>query len=73
VAVVSEASLPTQRVVETTLARAAEDAAILAPPAIVVVGRVALYRGMLDWMAQAAGQAPRTLDPLGLAARQDAG
>ncbi|MEM9093537.1 MAG: uroporphyrinogen-III C-methyltransferase [Pseudomonadota bacterium] len=67
VAIVSEATLPTQRVLETTLAHAADDAAEagIGAPAIVCVGRVALMRQTLDWMAQLQGEPPRSLDPLG--------
>jgi len=51
VAIVSEASLPTQRVVETTLATAHQAAqeVELSPPAIVCVGRVVQLRSMLNW------------------------
>jgi len=74
VAIIVDATLPSMRVVETTLARAAEDFAAsgLEPPAILCIGRVALMRRALDWIGQMAGQAPRDLDPLGSAA-QDAG
>jgi len=68
VAIVTDATLPTQRVLETTIARAAADLARaeLEPPAIVCVGRVTLLRQTLDWAAQLRGQGPRDLDPLGL-------
>ncbi|MEO1276889.1 MAG: uroporphyrinogen-III C-methyltransferase [Pseudomonadota bacterium] len=68
VAIVTRASLPDQRVLETTLGTAAADAdaAGLEPPALIVVGRVALLRQTLDWAAQLAGEPPRSLDPLGL-------
>ena len=67
VAVIADATLPSQQVVETTLSRAAEDFAAsgLQPPAIVCIGRVALMRRTLDWVGQMAGQKPRDLDPLG--------
>ncbi|MEM8787281.1 MAG: uroporphyrinogen-III C-methyltransferase [Pseudomonadota bacterium] len=67
VAVVSNATLPDQRVLETTLARAPADVAAqaIAPPAIVCVGRVALLRQTLDWASQLGGTPPRSLDPLG--------
>ena len=67
VAIIVDATLPTQRVLETTLARAAGDFAEsgLEPPAIVCIGRVALMRRALDWIAQMAGEAPRETDPLG--------
>jgi len=52
VAIVSDATLPTQRVLETTLGRAAADAAAaaMAPPAIVAVGEVVRLRAHLDWL-----------------------
>lgn len=67
VAVVTDASLPSQRVLETRLDRVAADvlAAGLEPPAIICVGRAALMRQVLDWQAMAAGAAPRDVDPLG--------
>lgn len=75
VAIIVDATLPSQQVVETTLARAAEDFAAsgLEPPAIVCIGRVALMRKTLDWIGQMAGQAPRALDPLGSEAESKAG
>ena len=75
VAIVSDATLPGMRVLETTLERAADDVAAqgLAPPAIVCVGRVTLMRQTLDWIAQARGEAPRSLDPLGDHAARRAG
>lgn len=68
VAIVTNATRPEQQVLETTLARAVEDAtaATLAPPAIICIGRVALMRQTLDWMAQMQGEPPRSLDPLGV-------
>jgi uroporphyrin-III C-methyltransferase len=67
VAVVTDASLPSQRVLETRLDRVGRDvlAAGLEPPAIICVGRAALMRQALDWQALAAGAAPRDTDPLG--------
>src|SRR5208282_3664311 len=52
VAIVSDATLPSQRVLETTLGRAAADAAAaaMAPPAIVAVGEVVRLRAHLDWL-----------------------
>ncbi|MBK0397670.1 uroporphyrinogen-III C-methyltransferase [Limibaculum sp. M0105] len=66
VAIVTDATLPAQRVLETTLASAAEDAASagMEPPAIVCIGRVALMHRALDWIGQMAGRAPRDTDPL---------
>lgn len=52
VAVVADASLPSQRVVETTLAGAAEAVATagISAPALIVVGEVVKLRAELDWM-----------------------
>ncbi len=74
VAIVTDASLPTQRVLETSLATAAADAeaAGMQPPALIVVGRNVLLRQALDWAGQMAGEPPRSLDPLGTRAQDDA-
>jgi uroporphyrin-III C-methyltransferase len=73
VAVVSDATLPSQRVLETTLARAAADveAAGLQPPAVVCIGRVVAMRQVLDWIGQMSGEPPRNLDPLANRQRSD--
>ncbi|QHQ35727.1 uroporphyrinogen-III C-methyltransferase [Algicella marina] len=70
VAIVTNATLPDMRVLETTLGTAAADIAAhgIEPPAIICIGRVTLFRQTLDWIAQLAGEPPRSLDPLGLAA-----
>jgi uroporphyrin-III C-methyltransferase len=67
VAVVCNATLPGERVLETRLDRMADDivAAGLEPPGIFCIGRAALMRQALDWRARAAGAAPRNPDPLG--------
>ena len=67
VAITTTATLAGQRTVETTLARAAADAAAagLEPPAIICVGDAVRMRAVLDWRAWAAGETPRDLDPLG--------
>ena len=67
VAVVTNATTPDQQVLETTLGALETDleAAGLAPPAIICVGRSVLMRQVLDWQALALGHAPRDLDPLG--------
>ncbi len=64
VAVVQDATLPGQRVLETTLAHAAEDVAAsgLVPPAMVCIGRAALMRRALAWWGE---DKPSDLDPLG--------
>ncbi len=65
VAVVSGATLPEQRVLETDLGHCADDVERqrMTPPAIVVVGEVVRLRAGLDWLGAIAG---RTLvhDPL---------
>ncbi|MEZ5847082.1 MAG: uroporphyrinogen-III C-methyltransferase [Geminicoccaceae bacterium] len=75
VAIVSDASLPTQAVHETDLGRAAEDVERFAieAPAIVCVGPVVLMRQALDWLGQLHGERPRSLDPLGHRQWPDAG
>ena len=62
VAIVSKAATPDQRVVETTLGRAAEDAAAadIQPPAVIAVGPVVRLRPALDWLGALDG---RVLDP----------
>ncbi|NCO85384.1 MAG: uroporphyrinogen-III C-methyltransferase [Rhodobacterales bacterium] len=67
VAIVTEATTPAQRVLETTLGTMVSDAATagMEPPAIICVGRTVLMRQTLDWQGMAAGLAPRHLDPLG--------
>lgn len=61
VAVVSRATTPRQRVLETTLGACVADVARTAvePPALVVVGEVVRLRAGLDWLGALAG---RTLD-----------
>ena len=68
VAIVTDATLPSMTVLETTLAEVAGEVerSGIGPPAIVCVGRVTLMRQALDWLAQARGEAPRSLDPLGV-------
>jgi uroporphyrin-III C-methyltransferase len=52
VAVITDATLPTQEVVETTLAHLPSVVAqrAIRPPAIIVVGAVVRFRAALDWM-----------------------
>jgi len=73
-AVVSQATLPEQVILETTLGRCAEEiaAAGIEPPCIVVIGEVVRLRAGLDWQGAAAG---RRLDPnpLGLGKRRETG
>jgi len=62
VAIVSRAATAQQRVLETELGRAAEDAeaASIEAPAIVAVGQIVRLRAGLDWMGALEG---RLLDP----------
>lgn len=66
VAIVTQATTPHQRVLETTLARMVDDlaGAGMEPPGIICVGRAVLMRQVLDWQGMFAGVAPRNLDPL---------
>ena len=66
VALIQAATTPAQRVLETTLARAAGDAAAagIEPPVLVVVGPVVLLRRALDWLGAAEGRVLLP-DPLG--------
>ncbi len=67
VGVVTTATTAAQEVLETTLGTIEADIAKagLTPPAIICVGQSVLMRQVLDWQGQAAGAAPRDLDPLG--------
>jgi uroporphyrin-III C-methyltransferase len=73
VAIVCDASLPSQKVLETTLGRAARDvdASGIEPPAIVCVGEVVRLRAGLDWLGALAGRR-LDADPLGLGERKPA-
>ena len=70
-AIVSQATLPGQTVLETTLGACAQDAAAagIAPPCLVVVGRVVRLRAGLDWLGALAGRALEA-DPLARAHRE---
>ena len=58
VAIVAQATMPGQKVLETTLGTAADDALArhIAPPAIVVVGEVVGLRAGLDWRGALSGR-----------------
>jgi uroporphyrin-III C-methyltransferase len=73
VAVISRATTPQQRVLETTLAKAAEDVAAhgLEAPAVIVVGEVVRLRSALDWLGAIEGKV-LTPDPLGTRAKGEA-
>ncbi len=68
VAIVSRAATERQRVLETTLGRAAADAAAagLEPPAIIAIGEIVRLRAGLDWLGALDGRRLDS-DPLGLA------
>lgn len=74
VALISNATLPGQRVVETTLGRCVEDAADdgIEPPVMVVIGEVVRLRAGLDWAGAMAGRV-LDADPFGTRTRRDAG
>lgn len=65
-AIVSNATLPTMNVLETTLAAAHKDATDnnVGAPAIVCLGRNVELRKAIDWAGQLAGTPARDLDPL---------
>lgn len=67
VAIVSQATTPNQKVLETTLGHMLDDIehVHMGPPAIICVGRAVLMRQVLDWQALMRGETPRNLDPLG--------
>jgi uroporphyrin-III C-methyltransferase len=67
VAVVTQATSPEQRVLETTLGTIVQDleSAGMEPPAIICIGRSVEMRQVLDWQSMIAGIEPRNLDPLG--------
>jgi len=74
VAVVSRATTPQQRVLETTLAGAAADVAAngIEPPAVVAIGQVVRLRAGLDWLGALSGRALDP-DPLGRQRVSEAG
>ena len=67
VAIVSHATTARQRVLETTLEAAVEDAAAarIEAPVLIVIGEVVRLRAGLDWLGAMTGQALEP-DPLGL-------
>jgi len=71
-AVVSDASLPTQAVLETTLGQAAAEvaAAGLAAPALIVIGEVVRLRGAMDWVGALSGRILVAAPEAGLAGSQ---
>lgn len=73
-AIISQATLTDQRVLETTLGEAPQALAEsgMEPPAMVVLGEVVRLRAALDWVGALAGRKP-VADPLGLRHKSDAG
>ncbi len=67
VAVVSNASLKAQNVLESTLGSVVGDVAKsgIGSPAVICVDKSVLMRQALDWQSMLTGEAPRNLDPLG--------
>jgi uroporphyrin-III C-methyltransferase len=65
-AIVSQATLPSQTVLETTLGDCVADAAAggMEPPALLVIGDVVRLRAGLDWLGALTGRS-LTPDPLG--------
>ncbi|MFM9841454.1 MAG: uroporphyrinogen-III C-methyltransferase [Dongiaceae bacterium] len=65
-AIVSQATMPSQAVLETTLGACVADAAAsgLEPPALLVIGDVVRLRAGLDWLGALTGRS-LTADPLG--------
>ncbi|MDA5193569.1 uroporphyrinogen-III C-methyltransferase [Govanella unica] len=74
VALISNATLPTQRVVESTLGAVVGLAAEagIATPAMMVVGEVVRLRAALDWYGALHEGRTLVADPLGMQARKDA-
>ena len=74
VAVIAKATTPEQRVLETTLSRAAADVAEagIEPPAMVVIGEVVKLRAAMDWLGAIGGR-KLVADPLGQRQRDQAG
>ncbi len=66
VAVISKATMPEQRVLETTLGGCVADvrASGIEPPAVIVVGETVRLRAGLDWLGAGEGRV-LTADPLG--------
>ena len=73
-AVICQASTDGQRVLETTLARAHDDAraAGMEPPAMIVIGEVVRLRAGLDWLGALGGRILES-DPLGTRHTADTG
>ena len=75
VAIVSNATTPDMKVLETTLSKATSDIerSEIGAPAIVCVGQVVLMRQCLDWLGQMEGEPVRDLDPLNVRSVSETG
>jgi uroporphyrin-III C-methyltransferase len=73
-AVISQATTPRQRVLETTLGNAVADvvASGIEAPALIVVGEAVRLRGGLDWLSALDGRV-LDADPLGTRKLRDVG
>ena len=74
VAIICDATLPTQEVFETTLGSLSEIVAerSIQPPAIIVIGAIVHFRAALDWISIKAGRKPSS-NPLRIGWQRDAG
>lgn len=74
VAIISDATLPSQKVTETTLGNLPETVTSqgISAPAIIVIGEVVRFRATLDWIGMMAGRTP-LIDPFETRAAKHAG
>ncbi len=74
VAIICNATLPTQTVTETTLQRLSDTIVSkdITPPAIIVVGDVVRFRAALDWIGMMSGRMP-VIDPFGTRTAKEVG
>ncbi len=74
VAIICNATLPSQKVAETTLQDLSEVIVTqeIIPPAIIVIGEVVRFRAALDWLGMMEGRMP-VADPLGTRSTRDVG
>lgn len=73
-AIISQATLSDQKVLETTLGEAPQalEESGIQPPAMIVLGEVVRLRAALDWVGALSGRKPQA-DPLGVRQASDAG
>lgn len=74
VAIICDATLPSQKVTETTLGSLPETVTNqeINAPAIIVIGEVVRFRATLDWIGMMAGRTP-LIDPFGTRAVKNVG